>query len=76
MQGREIHNMEFVISSSIFTNIPVMDQLRMVSMNRKRKKDVTMINRSTSIVSLLHYTLSNRQYSIEEQTVGIRGLEL
>jgi len=38
IRGREIHNMEFVIVSSVFTNVPVVDQLRMLSMNRKRKK--------------------------------------
>jgi len=37
IRGREIHNMGFVISSSVFTNVPVVDQLRMLSMNRKCK---------------------------------------
>ena len=37
IRGREIHNMEF-ISSPVFTNVPVVDQLRMLSMNRKCKK--------------------------------------
>jgi len=29
--------MEFVISSSVFTNVPVIDQLKTSSMNRKCK---------------------------------------
>jgi len=37
IRGREIRNLESVISSSVFTNVPVIHQLKMLSMNRKCK---------------------------------------